>query len=348
MQQIRPEECPAGNGGEGDEKPRLVSLSRRSKKSRLVSVLDELEAGQLKLADGWHSDRVTKNCRVVEQAGFRTKNLALACVLVELLAQNQPDTVRGTMYAAVSCGWLPDTSKKSYGRCQRLLNELRLREVIPYSWVVDNIRSTEKPSSWSGLADFSDTVRDAYRKDFWASLPNYVCVIVEKDTVAGRVAPTTREYDVPLHPLRGFSSTTFAAEIGGSWKGIQKPIFAYYIGDHDPSGREIEHVIKRQLTHFSRKEFQWRRLAVEPDQFEQYDIIPLAPKTKDTRYGRFLDQFGERCAEVEAIPANSLREMVRDAIESHIPQGEWMRLMTIENQERQSWQQMLDRVREAA
>jgi hypothetical protein len=191
--------------------------------------LAELEAGRLDAHGGWHSDRVMKNCQIVAEAGFRQKNLALACVLCELLVQNQPDTVRGTMYAAVSCGWLPDTGDKSYGRCQRLLNELRLRKVLPFSWIVDNIRSTEKPSSWSGLADFADTVRDAYRRDFWASLPDYVCIVVEKDTVAGRVSPVTREYDVPLHPLRGFSSTTFAVEIGETWRKINKPIHAYWM-----------------------------------------------------------------------------------------------------------------------
>jgi hypothetical protein len=322
-----------------------TTKSRPTTKTRLVSVLEELEAGRLEAANGgWRGDRAAKNCRIVADARFRQKNLALACVLVELLAQNQPDTVRGTMYAAVSCGWLPDTGKKSYGRCQRLLNELRLREVLPFSWVVDNIRSTEKPSSWSGLADFADTVRDAYRRDFWASLPEYVCIIVEKDTVAGRIAPVTREFDVPLHPLRGFSSTSFAAEIGATWKRIEKPITAYYIGDHDPSGRDIERSIRERLSRFSGRDFTMKRLAVEPEHFDQYNIIPLDPKKKDTRYAKFVEKYGPRCAEVEAIPANDLRDMVEGAIRSHIPTAEWQRLQNIEEQERQTWQQMLNRI----
>ena len=60
---------------------------------------------------------------------------------------------------------------------------------MPFSWIVDGVRcSTVNPNSWSGLADYAETVRNAYRLNFWGgSLPHYVHFIVEKDAVAGRV-----------------------------------------------------------------------------------------------------------------------------------------------------------------
>jgi hypothetical protein len=249
------------------------------------------------------------------------------------------------MYAVVSCGWLPDTSPESYGRIRRVLATLRRKKLIEFDWIVDNIRSTEKPSSWSGLSDFAETVLDAYRKDFWQSLPVYVCCIVEKDTAAGRIAPVTREYDVALHPLRGYSSISFAYEIGEKWSRIKKPIHVYYIGDHDPSGRGIEASIKKELAEFSGREFTWTRLAVEPEHFEQFNIIPLEPKKKDTRYRKFAEQFGDRCAEVEAINADALRDMVREAIESHIPAEEWKRLKEIEAAEKTSWKGFMQQIK---
>lgn len=316
----------------------LSRLGRRPKqKVVLVSLLAELKAGPWQPEGGWDDPRILKNCNAVVAAGFARKTLALACVIVELLAQRQPDTVRGILYATVSVGWLPDTSRASYRKVQRLLKILRKRRVLPFLWIVDNIRATEKPSSWSGLADFADTVRDAYRRDFWASLPAYVCVVVEKDTAAGRIAPVTREYDVPLHPLRGYSSTTFAYTIGEEWREIEKPIHVYYVGDHDPSGRGIEASIRSELAEFAGKQFTWTRLAVEPEHFDTYSIIPLEPKRKDTRYRKFVKQYGPRCAEVEAVPADELREMVRKAIETHIPQAQWSRLKKIEEQEKESW-----------
>jgi hypothetical protein len=327
------------------DRGRQVSTTPKTKR---VSLLEKLKAGPWTPAAGWDDERIVGNCELLVDAGLAGKTLPLAAVAVELLAERQPDTVRGIMYAVVSAGWLPDTSRKSYSRIQRILNVLRKKRIIPYKWIVDNIRSTEKPSSWSGLADFTDTVREAYRKDFWASLPDYVCIIVEKDTAAGRIAPVTREYDVPLHPLRGFSSTTFAYAIGDEWSRIEKPIHCYYIGDHDPSGRMIEESIRERLTEFSEREFSWKRLAVEPEHFEQFNIMPLDPKKQDTRYKRFAAGYGRRCAEVEAVPADALRKMVEDAIRSHIPAGEWERLQAIEAKERQTFKKFLGKMKGAA
>jgi hypothetical protein len=284
---------------------------------------------------GWGKEETERNYGILLDSGTAWKNLPLTCVAVELLAIHQPDTVRGNMYQVVSHRWLPDTGKKSYRIIQRLLNRLRLNGTIKFSWIVDNVRSTIKPSSWSGLEDFAETVSRAYRKDFWASLPEYIEVIVEKDTVAGKIAPVTREFDVPLHPLRGYVSTSFAWSIAQGWDKIEKPITIYYIGDHDPSGRDLEREAREKISVISKgREFTWERLAVNPEQFDEFDIIPLEPKKKDKRYPKFVERFGPKCAEVEAIPATELRSIVRTAIESHIPRGKWQKLQEIERMEK--------------
>src|SRR5690606_7414642 len=107
-------------------------------------------------------------------------------------------------YRVVAAGWLPSTDKQHYDRIGRVMGTLRESGVVPFRWIVDNLRSTMKPSSWSGLDDFADTVRDAYRKDFWQHLPTYVHVFVEKDAIAGVIQPVTSQYDVALSPCRGY------------------------------------------------------------------------------------------------------------------------------------------------
>ena len=89
---------------------------------------------------------------------------------------------------------MPSTDQCHYAALGRIVTRLREAHVLPFQWIVDSIRSTLKPSSWSGLDDFADAVRDAYRRDFWASLPDYVHVIVEKDAMAGVLQPVTREF----------------------------------------------------------------------------------------------------------------------------------------------------------
>ena len=189
---------------------------RQEQKARLASLLSAMrtqdwEPGH---AAGWDEEAVERSYTALLRPRMTEEIRPLACVAAELLALHAPDTVRGNMYRVVSAGWLPVTSDKSYDCIQRLLKRLRVCGVIPFEWVVDNIRSTIKPSSWSGLADFAETAQGAYRKDFWAQLPEYVEVMVEKDAVAGVVSEVTREFDVRLHPIRGYNSLTFTPPKG--------------------------------------------------------------------------------------------------------------------------------------
>jgi hypothetical protein len=59
-------------------------------------------------------------------------------------------------------------------------------------------------------------------------------------------------------------------------------------------------------------------VAVLPEDFERFDLLPLQPK-KDPNLRRFLAQGYHNCTELDAIPAPALRDLVRAAIEQHAP-----------------------------
>ena len=173
----------------------------------------------------------------------------------------------------------------------------------------------------------SRTLRQAYRLNFWASLPHYVHFIVEKDAVAGTLSPVTREYDVALSPIRGYSSLSFAHEIASTWNRIGKPIFCYFLGDFDPSGFDLRHDIREKLKrycnvqlwlgpeidegpdgcdwyreHLDKRCVLFRRIAVVEDDFEEFDLLALAVKEKDKRTRKFREQYGDRCAGLRRHP----------------------------------------------
>jgi hypothetical protein len=209
---------------------------------------------------------------------------------------------------------------------------------------VDNVRNTIKPSSWSGLADYAETTRECYRRDFWAKLPSYVHIIVEKDAVAGTLAPVTRKFDVALSPIRGYASLSFAHEIAETWNQIDKPVHAYYLGDFDASGFDLERDLKAKLDRYCDRAFEWQRLAVNQEDFNAFDLIPLKPKVSDRRYKSFVREHGSECAELDAIPATELRRRVKEAIESHIPCEESDALQNVERLEREVWNKAMDRL----
>src|SRR5260370_42362636 len=189
----------------------------------------------------------------IVDAGFNRVCLPAAFVLTQLALELQPITVRGLMYRAVCAGLYPDTADKFYRQTARIVLLLRRAGIIPYSWIVDSIRRRLKPSSWSGLADFAESATRAYRKDLWSRQSDYPEVFVEKDAMAGILEPITAEYDVYLNIIRGQVSETFVWNIAEEWREIEKPICAYYLGDHDPSGLKIEESLKKKLYGFCNK-----------------------------------------------------------------------------------------------
>lgn len=308
-----------------------ISPTEPPDKTKLDSFCAELRS------EGWNPGLNEESYHHILNCGFRSKSLMLAAVATEIALKEKPITLRGLFYRVVSAGWLPSTDQKYYKRLGGILTRLREQHIVPFEWIVDNLRSTNKPSSWSGLGDFADAVRDAYRKDFWSNLETYVHIFCEKDAIAGTISPVTYEYDVALSPIRGYVSLSFVYEIAEQWSEIEKPIFAYYVGDFDPSGFDLERDVREKLERYSTSAFTWQRLGVHTEDFADFNLLSLAAKQKDRRCAKFISEHGDQCAELDAIPPTEIRRRVREAIEQHIPQEEWQRLQLVEAAERESF-----------
>jgi len=182
-------------------------------------------------------------------------------------------------------------------------------------------------------------------------MPHYVAIFVEKDAVAGTIQPITNEYDVPLHVCRGYASISFAGEIADAWATIGKPIFAYYLGDFDPSGFDLERDLREKLARYSGrweeedpdlacgKNFVWQRLGVTEEDFSVYNLVRLPVKQSDRRAGGFVEVHGDHCAEIDAIPPVKLRQQVEEAITEHIDEDRWLRLRGVERAEQETLNQ---------
>ena len=267
----------------------------------------------------------------------RTREAAVA--LLDIARAEQPITLRGLFYRAVSAGVYPDTSQRHYEQCGRIVLKLRRTGLLPYEWIVDSTRRRLKPASWSGPDDYAETVANAYRRDLWARQKDYIEFFVEKDAMAAVIDPVTAEYDVHLNVIRGSVSETFAWNIAAQWDEIEKPIKAYYLGDHDPSGLQIEENLKYKLRNFGGyADIEWNRLAITDDQFNRPDLLGFPVKQTIQRSVReeYTIQYGDRCVEIDALPASEVRELVEETIESHINAREWAKLQETERLERES------------
>lgn len=66
--------------------------------------------------------------------------------------------------------------------------------------------------------------------------------------------------------------------------------------------------------------------------------LPTRPTKKDDKRAR---NFKGESVELDAMPPDALRQLVRDCITQHIEPGAWAALQRTEALERESWQQFI-------
>jgi hypothetical protein len=281
---------------------------------------------------------------LVTAVGFTRPLLPAVFMLTEIAVNVNPITVRGLMYRGQGAGLYPDTSKPYYRQTQRIVLKLRRAGLMPWDWIADTTRRRLKPPSWSGLADYAKDAVAFYRKDLWGEQEHYIEVVCEKDAMAGIIEPITDEYDVYLNIIRGQVSETAVWRVAEVLKQIKKPIYIYYLGDHDPFGLFIEASFKKKLREFLGRDFTWIRLAVTKRDLANKKLVGFKPKRKSGGgkklpkgfWKPYVDKYGDRCIEVDAISPDVTRNRMRKAIESHIDQASWERLKQIEQMEKET------------
>jgi hypothetical protein len=251
-----------------------------------------------------------------------------------ILSAEQPMTIRQLFYRLVSVQAL-ENSVPEYKKLSRVMTDARESGQVPFEWIVDRSRPTYAPTVFDNLKAGLTALRNCYRKDYWQEQPTHVEIWTEKDAIIGSIERVTDELGVTVRVSRGFTSTTRVHEIASVFAGIFKPIFVYYLGDHDPSGRAIELDLYDRISRFG-PDFQMARLAIRERDIDDFILPPLRIKASDTRAAAFRRKFGNRCVELDALPPEELRSRVRQAIERHIEEEAWGRALAIEKAEQES------------
>jgi hypothetical protein len=253
----------------------------------------------------------------------------------------QPITGRGVGYKLFSRGLILSMSNQDMARVYRLLRIAREQDIIPWPWIVDETRELEQCASWADPADFVRTVSRAYRRDFWNQQPVRVEVWSEKGTVRGVLAPVLDKYGVGFRVMHGFGSATALHDIADDDDG--RPLIILYVGDYDPSGMYMsEEDIPQRLDQYGGNHVVVKRIALLRKHVASLLSFPASDKKKDPRYKWFVQNFGQRCWELDAMDPNDLRALVEKAIKAQIEPVAWKRCAIVEKAERESMRTVLD------
>lgn len=224
----------------------------------------------------------------------------------------------------LSCA-VPKDELHGYRAVQENLVLMRKAGELPYGWIVNATRRGYHVPTYKNQADFIRRMAGLYRADVWLRADVYVEVWCESRSIAGVIENTCEELAVSLYPAGGFSSLTLAYEaaqqIAADVEDTDKTIEIIYVGDYDPAGVLIDRDIERKLRgHLDdagvTNTLTFHRLAITAAQIIEFDLPTKLRKAKDTRA-----LYIERTVEAEAMDPNLLRRLLRELVESFMPEG---------------------------
>jgi hypothetical protein len=256
----------------------------------------------------------------------------IRCTIFDILYEDNPQTVRQVFYQLTVRDDVRKLESEYKQTVIRLLTEMREAGEVPFDWIADNTRWMRKPTTFVGPEHCLDSCAKHYRRDLWAAMPVYVEVWCEKDALAGVLMEETEVYDVPLMVARGYSSISFLHSAAGAIEAKGKPAHIYHFGDLDPSGQDAARDIEAKLRRYAPgAEIHFERVAVTRAQVDAWDLPTRPTKKTDTRAAKFIGD----SVELDAIPARTLRGLVRDRIEQHVDQDHLKYLRIAEASERE-------------
>lgn len=253
--------------------------------------------------------------------------------ILSITQEIKPATVRQVYYQCVVRG-LVEKTEKEYKRVAYTLAELRKDGVMPFSWLADATRWQRKPRSADSLAEAIEECASYYRRNALNRAGRYVEVWLEKDALSGVVYGATAHFDVPLMVARGFASLSFIHVAAETIKHEARPTTIYHLGDYDPSGQAAARATRDSLTGLSgREDLEFVQLAVLPTQIAAWNL-PSRPTKRDGN--THAKHWEGDSVELDAIHPDTLRGLVSDAINRHLPECELQALRAAEESERQA------------
>lgn len=151
----------------------------------------------------------------IRDTNFRPDSLArirqLASIVKEYQQQGLRLTARQLYYQCVSRDLCANTPAE-YKKLTALLTDARYAGMIDWDAIEDRGREPSTPSEWDNPEQLVESALRAYRLPRWEGQPTYVELWVEKQALAGVLAPIAREYHATLMVNKGYSSASAMKE----------------------------------------------------------------------------------------------------------------------------------------
>lgn len=221
-------------------------------------------------------------------------------------------TLRQVYYQMVARDIIPN-NERSYKNLGALINDARLAGLIDWYAIEDRTRNLQSRSHWTDPGHIIDSAAYSYHLDYWKNQENYVEVWIEKDALVGVIGKICNELDVNYFSCRGYVSQSemwSAAQRLSHMKDQGKNIILLHLGDHDPSGIDMSRDIKDRQILFENFDFDFKRLALNMEQIEEFSPPPNPTKLSDSRATGYIEKYGYECWELDALEPKVINRLI--------------------------------------
>ncbi|TVX92273.1 hypothetical protein [Paenibacillus agilis] len=251
---------------------------------------------------------------------FRKESLRLIervnGIIEEYQSKGYSLTLRQVYYQLVARDVIPN-NERSYKNLGSLISDARMSGLIDWHAIEDRTRNVRGNQHWKDPAHIIQATVHSLRYDKWADQDYHVEVWVEKDALVGVVGQACQKLDVRYFSCRGYVSQSemwaAAQRLERAEKWQRKQTVILHLGDHDPSGIDMSRDIVDRLELFGVSP-EFRRLALNMDQIEEYGPPPNPTKLTDSRATAYIDKYGYECWELDALQPEVIEKLITDNV----------------------------------
>lgn len=260
-------------------------------------------------------------------------------IIEEYAAQGYVLTLRQLYYQFVARD-LIENRQSEYKRLGSIIADGRLAGLIDWDAIEDRGRNVHAPTTWKDPPSIIDACAQQYKLDLWEDQNCRPEVWVEKEALLSVVEAACEPYRVPYFACKGYVSQSAMWAAGANrliphFNNDQEPVIIH-LGDHDPSGIDMTRDIMDRLGMFAGGSVSVIRIALNFDQIEEHKPPPNPAKMTDSRFGGYVEQYGEESWELDALSPKILVALIQQKILSLRDNKKWDILVEREKEERET------------
>lgn len=281
-----------------------------------------------------------------KEFNFRSTTLAVISQANRIIAEYQADgydlTLRQLYYQFVARDLIAN-SQSEYNKLGTTVNNGRLAGLIDWNAIKDRTRQMHQSYHEVNPELAIEYTSECYAIDTRQDQDVYLEAWVEKEALAGVVERACREVDIPWFACRGYVSQTamYEAAMRCRRKKAKRTVIIH-LGDHDPSGIDMTRDNFDRMDMFGAN-LTIERIALNMDQVEEYDPPPNPAKLTDSRCGGYMDKFGDKSWELDALDPKTINALILQEVAKHTDQGKRDELIARQATEKRLLSQASDR-----